>query len=95
VGLHAGLPWLEEFMALMLKHPNFFVTTSTYAPRDCDSKFVSFINGKGQEKVIFGSGAPMVKGGIKGYLSGIQDLGLSEQTLSKYFQENAQRVFKL
>jgi uncharacterized protein len=95
VGLHAGLPWLEEFMALALKHPNFFITTSTYAPRDWDKKFVDFVNGKGQDKVIFGSGAPMVKGGIKGYLSGIQDLGLSEQTLNKYFEQNAKRVFKL
>ena len=95
VGLHGGLPWLDEFMGLMLKHANFYVTTSTYPPRDWDSKFIKFMNGKGQEKVIFGSGAPMVRGGIKGYLSGIADLGLTEETLRKFFQENAKRVFKV
>ena len=95
VGLHGGLPWLDEFMGLMLKHSNLYVTTSTYPPREWDSKFIAFMNAKGQQKVIFGSGAPMVKGGIKGYLSGIGELGLSDETLSKYFVENAKRVFKL
>ena len=95
VGLHGGWPWLEEFMGLMLKHPNFYVTTSTYPPREWDSKFIAFINGKGQKKVIFGSGAPMGKGGIKGYLSGVKDIGLSEEAQNNFFSGNARRVFKL
>jgi predicted TIM-barrel fold metal-dependent hydrolase len=95
VGLHGGWPWLEEFMALMLKHPNFYVTTSNYPPQEWDSKFTSFLNGKGQDKVIFCSAAPILKGGISGLLSDIHEVGLSEETQRKYFSDNAIRVFKL
>lgn len=95
VGLHGGAPWLQEYMALMLKHPNLYVTTSTFAPRDWDDQFVKFVNGKGRDKVIFGSASPMVRGGIKGFLAGIQDLDLAEETQRKFFRENAERVFKL
>jgi predicted TIM-barrel fold metal-dependent hydrolase len=95
VGLHGGWPWLEEFMALMLKHPNFYVTTSSYPPREWDNKFTEFLKGKGQDKVIFGSGAPMLKDGIKGYLAALRQFELSEETQRKYFRDNARKVFKL
>jgi uncharacterized protein len=95
VGLHAGWPWLEEYMALMLKHPNLYVTASNYPPKEWDNKFIGFVNGKGQDKVIFGSVAPTIKGGTNALVSGVGELGLSEEVERKYFRDNANRVFKL
>ena len=65
VGLHLGWPWLEEFMGLLIKHPNFYMTTSAYPTSEWEPKFVRFLTTHGQDKVMFGSAMPMQKRGTK------------------------------
>ena len=95
VGIHMGWPWLEEFMALMIKHPNLYMTTSGYPTSEWEPKFTKFVNTLGQDQIIFGSTTPMVKGGIKEALTGIEGQPLEESVRRKVLRENAARVFKL
>ena len=95
VGLHLGWPWIEEFMGLLIKHPNLFMTTSGYPTSEWEPRFTRFVNSLGQDKIIFGSSTPMVKGGIKEALAGIEAQSLDESVKRKILRENAEKVFKL
>ena len=95
VGLHMGVPWLEEYMALLVKQPNLYMTTSGHPTSEWEPKFTRFVNTVGQGKIIFGSAAPTVKGGIKKALAGIEGQNLDEATKNKVLRENAVEVFKL
>ena len=95
VGLHLGWPWLEEFMGLLIKHPNLYMTTSAYPTNEWEPKFTRFVNTLGQDKIIFGSTTPMVKGGIKEALAWIEGQELDESVKRKLLRENAIKVFKL
>jgi len=95
IGLHLGWPWLQEFMALLIKHPNLYMTTSGYPTRDWDEPFRRFVSAEGQDKIIFGSATPMTRGGIQEALNGIDGHGLDENIKSKILWENAAKVFEL
>ena len=95
IGLHLGFPWLEEYMALITKQPNLFMTTSGHPTDQWEPKFTEFVNTTGQDQIIFGSAAPTVTGGIKGALSGIASQNLSDVTNRKVLYENAVNLFKL
>ena len=53
------------------------------------------MNTVGQDKIIFGSASPYVKGGIKEAVEGIEGQKLCESVTMKVLRENAVRVFKL
>jgi hypothetical protein len=55
IGIHLGYPWTEEMISVAWKHPNVFVGTDAQAPRYWDPSLVRFINGRGQDKVLFDS----------------------------------------
>ena len=95
VGFHLGWPWVDEFIGLLTKHPNLYMTTSVYPTSSWSPGFARFVNGHGQDKIIFGSAAPMVKGGIKEALQGIASHKLDESVRRKILGENAARVFGL
>jgi len=95
VGLHVGWPWLEEFMALLIKHPNFYMTTSAFPTADWDPRFVNFVNTQGQDKIIFGTASPIARGGSPVALAGIRKHSLDSGVLTKILRENAIQVFKL
>ena len=95
VGLHLALPWLEEYMALLTMLLNLYMTTSVHPTSDWEPKFTRFVNTVGQDKIIFGSASPYVKGGIKEAVEGIEGQKLCESVTMKVLRENAVRVFKL
>ena len=41
VGGHVGFPWLDEFVTLTVKFPNFYVDTSAYVLRRLPPAFVA------------------------------------------------------
>ena len=94
VGLHLGWPWLDEFMGLLTKRVNFYMTTSAYPTAEWEPKFSRFVNALGQDKIIFGSSTPKT-GGIKVDLAGIEAQQLDEKVKTKALRDNAIKVFKL
>jgi hypothetical protein len=50
---HGGLPWIDLVVALLLKWPNLYYSTSAVAPKYWPSALVRFANTRGTDKVMF------------------------------------------
>jgi len=93
IGIHIGYPWTEEMMAVAWKHPHVYIGTDTHAPRYWDPSLVRFINGRGQDKILFGTDWPVIE--FERAIKEIDALELKETAKKKLLFENAVRVFHL
>ncbi|MFN8557291.1 MAG: amidohydrolase family protein [Dehalococcoidia bacterium] len=93
IGIHTGQPWMEEMISVAWKHPNVYIGADTWLPRSWKQELVHFINSWGQDKVIFGTGYPLVEPGKA--LQQINAHGLRPEAKRKLLHDNAVRVFKL
>ena len=57
---HAGHPWTEELIGLAWKHERLYIDTSGHRPRHFPPALVRFIDTYGRDKVVFGTGYPMI-----------------------------------
>ena len=90
---HTGWPWVEEAIALAYKHPNVYIGTSAYAPKYWKPELVRFINGRGRNKVMWGTDFPLIL--HKESLTQIDALGLKDESKAALLYGNAARVFGL
>jgi uncharacterized protein len=90
VGGHIGFPWTEEMLALCWKHPNVYIDASAYLPKMYPPALVKFMQGYGQDKVLFGSNFPHLP--LDKCVAGAKQLGEVER---KFLGLNAKRVFRL
>lgn len=93
IGIHIGIPWTEEMIAMAWKHPNVFIGTDAHSPRYWPPSFVHFANTYGQDKVIFGTDFPVLD--FARTRSEIEALGLRPGPLAKILRDNARRVYRL
>ncbi|MER3426664.1 MAG: amidohydrolase [Pyrinomonas sp.] len=93
IGIHIGYPWTEAMISVAWKHPNVFIGSDAHAPRYWDTSFVRFINGRGQDKVLFGTDWPIVD--FERAMREIEALELRETAKRKFLFENAVRVYEL
>ncbi len=91
VGGHIGYPWTEEAIAVATKHVNFYIDTSAYTVKRYPPELVRYMKTHGKEKVLFGTNYPMITPAKA--LSGLEELGLSEDGKALFLGTNAQRVF--
>lgn len=93
VGGHVGVPWLEEVLSLARKYPNFYIDTSAYKAKRYPPALVDYMQGRGRNKVLFGTNYPMIMPGDA--LADLEALGLDDEAKGLFRGGNAQRVFKL
>ncbi|MCS6805841.1 MAG: amidohydrolase family protein [Acidobacteriota bacterium] len=93
IGIHIGYPWTEEMIAVAWKHPNVYIGTDAHAPRYWDPSLIRFINGRGQDKVLFGTDWPVIE--FERAIKEINELELKESVKQKLLYENAVRVYRL
>ena len=93
IGIHIGIPWHDEMMAMAWKHPNIFIGSDAHRPKYWPKSFVKFINSWGQDKVIFGTDFPVLD--FKRAMTDIDALGLKPEARRKFFRDNAMRVYGL
>ena len=93
VGGHIGYPWTDEAIAVADKHRNFFIDTSAYTARRYPAPLVDYLRGRGRKKVLFGTNYPMISPAQA--LTGLDALGLDEETTALFLAGNARRVFAL
>jgi predicted TIM-barrel fold metal-dependent hydrolase len=93
VGIHVGIPWTEEMIAMAWKHPNVYIGCDAHSPRYWPQSFVHFINTFGQDKVIFGTDYPVLD--FERTLREIDALNLRPVALEKLLRENARRLYRL
>jgi hypothetical protein len=96
VASHTGWPWSEELVAVSWKHPNVYIGTAMHMPRYWDPAIIKYLNGRGKDKVVFGSGDPGIP--LDEALQSVeQDLSelIKPELLPKLMHDNAVAAFGL
>ena len=93
VGIHVGIPWTEEMIAMAWKHPNVYIGTDAHSPKFWPEAFVKYINTFGQDKVIFGTDFPILD--FKRARDEVENLGLRPVPKEKLLRSNAIRIYGL
>ncbi|MGI9615455.1 MAG: amidohydrolase family protein [Acidimicrobiales bacterium] len=88
---HAGYPWTEELIGLAWKHDRLFIDTSGHRPRHFPAPLVQFIDTYGRNKVLFGSGYPMIP--VKTLVDDALGLGLRQESLECFLWANAAGIW--
>jgi predicted TIM-barrel fold metal-dependent hydrolase len=93
IGIHIGIPWTDEMIAMAWKHPNVYIGTDAYAPRYWPPQLVHYLDTYGREKVMFGTDWPVVDP-VRA-LREIETLDIRPEAKALLLGDNARRVFKL
>ena len=93
VGCHLGQPWHDEMMILAWKHDNIFIETSARLPKHWPPSFVEFVQGRGQDKVIWAIDYPLLP--FARTLDELEPLGLPDGIYRKLVRDNAASVFNI
>jgi predicted TIM-barrel fold metal-dependent hydrolase len=93
VGIHVGIPWADEMIAMAWKHANVYIGCDAHRPSYWPESFVRYINSYGQDKVLFGTDFPILD--FERTRAEIEALGLKPAAKKKLLRDNAVRVYKL
>ncbi len=93
IGIHVGIPWASEMIAMAWKHPNVYIGSDAHSPRYWPPEFVQYINSYGQDKVLFGTDFPVLDFGRT--MREIDELGLRPASKRKFLRDNVARVYGL
>ncbi len=93
LGIHIGIPWTEEMIAMAWKHDNVFIGTDAHAPRHWPAPFVHFLQTYGRHKVLFGTDWPAID--PERAVAEIAALDIRPDAAALVMGENARRVFGL
>ena len=93
IGIHIGVPWTGEMIAMAWKHENIFIGTDAYAPKHWPVEFVHYMNTYGREKVLFGTDWPVIH--PQRAVDEIAALDLRDESRDLVMRGNAERVFRL
>ncbi len=88
---HAGYPWTDELISLAWKHANVYIDTSGHRPKYFPPQLVHFLNSYGRDKVMFGTGYPLM-----GYVQPVAEMrapGLRPEALDQALWANAARIW--
>jgi predicted TIM-barrel fold metal-dependent hydrolase len=91
IGIHVGIPWAEEMIAMAWKHANVFIGSDAHAPKYWPEAFVKYINTFGQDKVIFGTDFPVLPFGRT--REQIEALQLRPGPKRKFLRDNVLRIY--
>jgi predicted TIM-barrel fold metal-dependent hydrolase len=92
IGIHIGVPWTEEMIAMCWKHPNVHVAGDAYAPKHWPSAFVHYANTYGRDKVLFGTDWPVID--PERAVREVAALNLRPESQTRLMRDNALRLFK-
>ncbi len=93
IGIHIGIPWTDEMIAMCWKHEHVYMAGDAYAPQHWPPQFVHYANTYGREKVLFGTDWPVID--PERAVREIQALGMREEAHQLLMRDNALRVFGL
>ncbi len=89
---HAGYPWTDELISLAWKHPNLYIDTSGHRPKYLPPSLRHFLNSYGRDKVMFGTGYPLMD--FAGPIAEARAMDLRPESLEGYLWANAARVWQ-
>ena len=93
VGIHIGIPWTDEMIAMAWKHRNIYIGVDAYAPRYWPASLVHYLNTYGKHKVLFGTDFPVID--PERAMQEIAALNVRPEALPLLLRENALQLYKL
>ena len=91
--IHPAWPWHEEQIAVLLHKANVYADLSGYAPRYFPEPIKKEINGRLQDKFMFGSDYPEIS--LSRWIDEFEGGGYKPDVIEKVFYRNAQRILGL
>lgn len=92
IGIHIGVPWTDEMIAMCWKHENIYTAGDAYAPKHWPGSFVHYANTYGRTKVLFGTDWPVID--PERAVADVDTLNFRPESKSYLMRENALRIFK-
>lgn len=93
IGIHVGIPWTDEMIAMAWKHANVYIGSDAHSPKYWPASFVHFIKSFGKDKVLFGTDFPVLD--FERTMKEIDALGFSDEIRAKFLRDNAVKLYKL
>ena len=93
IGIHIGVPWTDEMIAMAWKHENVFIGVDAYAPKHWPPALVHYLNSYGREKVMFGTDWPVID--PERATREVAAMDLRAESRAALMRGNALRVFRL
>ena len=93
LGIHIGVPWSDEMIAMAWKHENVFIGVDAYAPKHWPAPLVKYLDSYGRAKVLFGTDWPVID--PERAVREIAEMKLRPETMRALMRENALKVFRL
>ena len=93
IGIHIGYPWHEEMISVAWKHPNVHIGLDAYAPKHWPEATRRYMNGHGQDKVLFGTDWPVVD--PERAMDDVARLSWRPEAKRKVLRDNACKLFGL
>lgn len=93
IGIHCGIPWTEEMIAMSWKHDNVFIGCDAHSPKYWPESFRHYINSYGRSKVLFGTDYPVLD--FARTRAEIDAMNFKPDVLQLLLRDNAIRVYGL
>lgn len=93
IGAHPSWPWQEEMIAVLLHKANVYADLSGWAPKYFPDSLKREINGRLQDKLMFGSDYPDIS--PRRWLEEFEAGNYKPEVVEKVLYKNAQRILKL
>ena len=91
IGIHIGVPWTDEMIAMAWKHARVFIGIDAYAPKHLPASLLHYMNSYGQDKVLFGTDWPVIAPGRA--VDEMRAHNFRPEAFDKIMRENALDVF--
>jgi hypothetical protein len=93
VGIHVGIPWTDEMIAMAWKHANVYIGCDAHRPTYWPEAFIQYMNSIGQDKVIFGTDFPVLD--FERTRTDFDAIALKPEVRRKVLRDNALRLYRL
>jgi predicted TIM-barrel fold metal-dependent hydrolase len=92
IGIHIGVPWADEMIAMCWKHENVYSAGDAYAPKHWPKQLVHYANSYGRHKVMFGTDWPVID--PERAVREVGEFGMRDEAHAMLMRDNALRIFK-
>ncbi|HEY8352138.1 MAG TPA: amidohydrolase family protein [Sphingomonadales bacterium] len=93
LGIHIGVPWTDEMIAMAWKHENVYIGIDAYAPKHLPQSLLHYMNTYGSHKVMFGTDWPVID--PERAVREMEAHNLRPQSYARVMRENALSVFRI
>jgi predicted TIM-barrel fold metal-dependent hydrolase len=93
IGIHIGVPWTDEMIAMAWKHENVHIGIDAYAPKYIPPALKHYMNSYGAHKVMFGTDWPVID--PERAVAEMQAHNFKPAAYKQIMRTNAVKVFKL